>query len=141
MPPTRPLSPHIGIYRWRVNMLQSTLHRLTGLFLCLGTLLLAWGLIAAATGEDAWLVFAAFCRSWFGILLLVLWTWSLLFHLCNGIQHLVRDIGMNFGPPTRERANNPAYWTTGWIVLGVSVALTVLVWVLLILRMGGGLVT
>ncbi len=138
MPHTRPLSPHVGIYRWRVNMLQSTLHRLTGLFLSLGTLWVAWGLIAAATGEGAWLVFAAFCRSWFGILLLVLWTWSLLFHLCNGIQHLIRDAGMNFGAPTRDLAHKPVYWSSGWIVIGVSVVLTMLVWVLLVLRMGGG---
>lgn len=136
MPNTRPLSPHLGIYRWRVNMVQSTLHRLTGLFLCLGTLLVAWGLIAAATGETAWRVFAGFCSSWFGVLLLVLWTWSLSFHLCNGIQHLVRDMGMNFGPPTRDRTHNPVYWSTGWIVIGVSVALTVLVWIILILRIG-----
>ena len=49
----RPISPHLGTYRWRVNMWQSVLHRLTGLFLCLGALLLAWGLIAAATGAEA----------------------------------------------------------------------------------------
>ena len=137
---TRPLSPHLGVYRWRVNMLQSTLHRLTGLFLCLGALLVAWGLIAAASGQGAWLVFAGFWRNWIGILLLVLWTWSLLFHLCNGIQHLVRDMGLNFGPPTRDRTRNPVYWSTGWIVIGISVALTVLVWVILALRMGGGVV-
>lgn len=136
---TRPLSPHLNVYRWRVNMLQSTMHRLTGLFLCLGALLVAWGLLAAATAEAAWHVFAGFCSSWFGILLLVLWTWSLLFHLCNGIQHLVRDMGMNFGPPTRDRSHNPVYWSTGWMVIGVSVALTVLVWIVLALRIGGSI--
>ncbi|TAL86706.1 MAG: succinate dehydrogenase, cytochrome b556 subunit [Candidimonas sp.] len=136
---TRPLSPHLGVYRWRVNMLQSTLHRLTGLFLCPGALLVAWGLIATATGEAAWRMFAGFCGSWFGGLLLILWTWSLLFHLCNGIQHLVRDMGMNFGPPTRDRTHNPVYWSTGWIVIGVSVALTVLVWIILALRIGGSI--
>lgn len=137
MPNTRPLSPHLSVYRWRVNMLQSTLHRLTGLFLCLGTLLVAWGLIAAAVGEAAWHQFASFSGSWFGLLLMILWTWSLLFHLCNGIQHLLRDMGLNFGPPTRDRAHNPVYWSTGWMVIGLSVALTVLVWIMLILRVGG----
>lgn len=137
MPNTRPLSPHLGIYRWRVNMLQSTLHRLTGLFLCLGALLVAWGLIAAATGEQAWSIFTEFSGSWFGVLLLLLWTWSLLFHLCNGIQHLLRDMGMNFGPPTRDRTHNPVYWSSGWIVISVSVALTALVWIILALRLGG----
>ena len=88
MPNSRPTSPHLGIYRWRVNMLQSTLHRLTGLFLCLGALLVAWGLVAAATSDAAWSRFVAFCGSWIGLVLLFLWTWSLLFHLVNGIQHL-----------------------------------------------------
>lgn len=134
----RPLSPHLGIYRWRVNMLQSTLHRLTGLFLCLGALLMSWGLIAAATGEPAWNAFAGFCSSWVGMSLLALWTWSLLFHLCNGIQHLLRDIGINFGPPTRDRAQAPVYWSTGSIVIGSSVALTVLVWIILVVRIAGG---
>lgn len=138
MPNTRPLSPHLGIYRWRINMLQSTLHRLTGLFLCLGALLVTWGLIAAASSGEAWNIFAGFCASWIGLILLFLWTWSLLFHLCNGIQHLLRDTGRNFGPPTRDRTHDPVYWSSGWIVVVVSVALTVLVWILLILRVGGG---
>lgn len=137
MSTTRPLSPHLGVYRWRVNMLQSTLHRLTGLFLCLGTLLVAWALIAAATGEAAWRAFTGFADSWPGVLLLVLWTWSLVFHLCNGLQHLVRDMGMNFGPPTRDRAHDPVYWSTGWIVIGVSIALTLLAWVVLAMRTSG----
>ncbi|MGH8125698.1 MAG: succinate dehydrogenase, cytochrome b556 subunit [Rhodanobacteraceae bacterium] len=138
MPNTRPLSPHLGIYRWRVNMWQSTLHRLTGLFLCLGALLVAWGLIAAADSGAAWGVFAGFWGSLIGKVLLFLWTWSLLFHLCNGIQHLIRDAGRGFGPPLRDRAFAPAYWPAGWIILGVSVALTVLVWALLLLRVAGG---
>ena len=138
MPNTRPLSPHLGIYRWRVNMLQSTLHRLTGLFLCAGALLVMWGLLAAASSGKAWGIFAAFCGSWIGLVLLFAWTWSLLFHLCNGIQHLFRDAGANFGPPRRDREFNPVYWSTGWLVIAVSVVLTVLVFVLLVLRMNGG---
>ncbi|WP_417276138.1 succinate dehydrogenase, cytochrome b556 subunit [Castellaniella sp.] len=139
MPNTRPLSPHLSIYRWRVNMLQSTLHRLTGLLLCIGTLLFTWGLIAAGTGEAAWRMFAGFCSGWFGVLLLILWTWSLSFHLCNGIQHLARDTGKNFGPPTRNRTHKPVYWSTGWVVILASMLLTALVWILLALQAGGSL--
>lgn len=138
MPNTRPLSPHLGIYRWRVNMWQSTLHRLTGMYISLGALLVTWGLIAAASGGAAWHVFAGFCGSWIGQILLFLWTWALLFHLCNGIQHLVRDTGRNFGPPRRDRSFPPSYWPTGWFVIGLSVVLAVLVWILLILRVAGG---
>lgn len=134
---TRPLSPHLSVYRWRVNMLQSTLHRITGMFLCLGAILVTWGLVSAATGEAAWYVFTQFCGSLYGVTLLILWTWSLLFHLCNGIQHLVRDMGKNFGPPTRNRTRNPVYWFTGWVVIGISVALTVLVFIFLALHTRG----
>lgn len=138
MPNTRPLSPHLGIYRWRITMLQSVLHRLTGLFLCLGALLVTWGLIAAASSGQAWDIFAAFCASWIGLILLFAWTWSLLFHLCNGLQHLFRDVGKGFGPAHRDRAFAPSYWSAGWAVLAISVALTVLVFVLLVLRVNGG---
>ncbi|HEU4857111.1 MAG TPA: succinate dehydrogenase, cytochrome b556 subunit [Rhodanobacteraceae bacterium] len=138
MPNTRPLSPHLGIYRWRVNMLQSTLHRLTGLFLSLGALLVAWGLIAAATSGTAWDVFAGFCGSWIGMILLFLWTWSLLFHLCNGCYHLLHDMGRDFGPPRRDRTHAPVYWKTGVGVIAASIVLTVLVWIILLMRIGGG---
>lgn len=138
MPNSRPLSPHLGIYRWRINMLQSTLHRLTGLFLSAGALLVAWALIAAASGGSAWTLFATFCGSLIGEILLFLWTWSLLFHLCNGIHHLWRDMGNGFGPPRRDRTHSPVYWSTGWWVLALSIVLTILVWIALIVRMAGG---
>lgn len=135
---TRPTSPHLGIYRWRVNMLLSTLHRLTGLFLCLGALLVAWGLIAAASGGAAWGVFAGFWGSIIGMILLFLWTWALLFHLCHGIYHLLHDVGLGYGAANRNREFAPVYWKPGWGVLVVSVALTVLVWILYFVHMAGG---
>jgi len=134
----RPLSPHLGIYRWRVNMWQSVLHRLTGLFLCLGALLLTWGLIAAATGPYAWEAFAGFCASGLGVALLFAWTWALLFHLCNGIQHLFRDAGMGYDAAQRDHSRTPSYFATGWIVIAVSVVLTALVWIGLFARASGG---
>ena len=134
----RPLSPHLGIYRWRVNMWQSVLHRLTGLFLCLGALLLAWGLIAAASDANAWNAFADFCASGIGYGLLILWTWALLFHLCNGIQHLFRDGGTGFDAAQRDHSRAPSYFATGWIIVAASFVLTALVWACLLLRANGG---
>jgi succinate dehydrogenase / fumarate reductase cytochrome b subunit len=119
-------------------MLQSTLHRLTGLFLTAGVLLVTWGLIAAAAGNTAWQIFTTVWLSVPGQVLLFLWTWSLLFHLVNGIHHLVRDMGFNYGPPRRDRTKNPVYWKTGWLVIVTSVVLTIIVWVLLVLHVGGG---
>lgn len=138
MADSRPLSPHLGIYRWRVNMLQSTLHRLTGLYLSLGALLVMWGLIAAASSAAAWRVFAGFWSSWIGLILLFVWTWSLLFHLCNGIQHLVHDTAHDFGPQKWDRRYRPVYWATGKFVVAASVILTLVVWGLLVWRVGGG---
>ena len=119
-------------------MWQSTLHRLTGVYLCFGALLVTWALIAAATSEAACGVFAGFWNSWGGEILLFLWMWSLWFHLCNGIQHLVRDAGRGYGPALRDRAYSPSYWPMGWVIIAISLALTVLVWVLLALRIAGG---
>ncbi|HET9835821.1 MAG TPA: succinate dehydrogenase, cytochrome b556 subunit [Rhodanobacteraceae bacterium] len=138
MPHARPLSPHLGIYRWRVNMLQSTLHRLTGMVLCAGAVFMTWGIVATASGENAWRTFAGFCVSWIGIALLVLWTWSLLFHLCNGIQFLFRDSGKGYDVWNRNIARKPTYWPTGWLILAVSIALTALVWVVLLTGAFGG---
>lgn len=131
MPHTRPLSPHLGIYRWRINMLQSTLHRLTGLFLCLGALPGGMG-----PGPRRPVQPPGSCLRAFAAVGSACCYWScgrvlLLFHLCNGVQHLLRDTGRNFGPPTRALTRDPVYWSTGWVVIGVSVALTVLVWALL----------
>lgn len=119
-------------------MVQSTLHRLTGLFLCLGALLFMWGLVAAASGEGAWHVFSVVCNSWIGWVLLFVWTWSLLFHLCNGIQHLVHDAVGDFGPWVRDRRYAPTYWATGKFVIFVSVVLTIIVFIALAWRMNGG---
>ncbi|MEO6967410.1 MAG: succinate dehydrogenase, cytochrome b556 subunit [Rhodanobacteraceae bacterium] len=130
MPHARPLSPHLGIYKWQITMVLSIVHRLTGLFLCLGALLVAWGLIALASSDSAWSAFTAFCASWIGIVLLILWTFSLFFHLCNGIRHLFWDAGAGFEKPT--------YHTSGWVVVIAAVALTLCVWIWMLAGAHGG---
>lgn len=117
----RPLSPHLAIYEWRITMVLSILHRVTGIFMCAGLLLLTWGLLALAAGESAWTVFAGFCGSWFGCLLLLAWTFSLLLHGCNGIRHLFWDAGAGFA--------KSEYLTSSWVVVIVSLALTAIVWI------------
>lgn len=135
----RPLSPHLGIYRWRINMVQSSLHRVTGLFLSLGALVVTWAAIAAASGEHAWQIFAGFSASWIGFVLWFAWIWALFFHLCNGVQHLLHSMALDYGPQhIRDRTRNPSYWRSGWIVVAVSCALTLLVWVVLAIRIAGG---
>lgn len=124
----RPLSPHLQVYRWQWTMALSILHRITGVALAVGTLLLVWWLAAAAYGEAAYAEAQGFLGSLVGQLLLAGWTLALFFHLCNGIRHLVWDSG-------RGLELKPAY-RSGLLVLAAAVALTVLTWVLACSLMG-----
>src|SRR3546814_14304176 len=83
----RPLSPHLQIYRWPVTMATSILHRATGIALAVGSLLLAWWLLAAAAGPDYYSMVQAIMGSWLGRLVLFGFTWALLYHLLSGIRH------------------------------------------------------
>jgi succinate dehydrogenase / fumarate reductase cytochrome b subunit len=126
----RPLSPHLQIYRWQLTMSLSIAHRATGIALAVGTLLLVWWLVAAASGPDAYATAAAFMRSWLGILLLIGWSYSLFYHLCAGIRHLVWDTG--YGLDIRS------VYQSGWTVVVASVGLTLLAWIAALAQMGRG---
>lgn len=89
----RPLSPHLQVYRLPLTALASISHRITGVALGLGTVLLAWWLIAAASGPAAYDRFQACAGSWAGLVVLFGFTAALFFHLLNGIRHLFWDAG------------------------------------------------
>ncbi len=118
--PARPLSPHLQVYRPQITSVLSITHRATGVALAAGTLLLVWWLIAAATGPEAFARAQSFIGSWLGLLLLLGWTVSLFFHLCNGIRHLFWDAGYGFELKTT--------YASGWTVVLATVVLTVLAW-------------
>ena len=128
-PASRPLSPHLQVYRWQITMVLSISHRATGLALSVGTLLLAWWLVALATGPQAFAVAQGFLGSWLGKLLLLGWTFSLFFHLANGIRHLFWDAGYGF--------ENKTTTATGWAVVLASGALTVIAWIAGLAAMAG----
>ena len=92
----RPLSPHLTIYRWQVTMLASITHRLTGLALAVGALVLAWWLVSISNGPEGFESFHAVVDTPLGLLVLFAITWSLAFHFCNGIRHLAWDLGYGF---------------------------------------------
>ena len=100
----RPLSPHLQIYRWPVTMATSIAHRATGIALSAGMILLAWWLMAAATGPDAYHVFAASAAHPVGQIVLFGILWSLAFHFFNGIRHLAWDVGWGFDVSTANRS-------------------------------------
>src|SRR5689334_18578174 len=92
MPP-RPLSPHLGVYKFMYTMSLSILHRITGVAAAVGFLLFTWWLMALATGHDAYDRAMRCLGSPVGKLLLVGFTFAFVYHFCNGIRHLVWDTG------------------------------------------------
>jgi len=118
----RPLSPHLSIFRPLITMMMSIAHRITGAALHFGMLLLAWWLIAAASGPGAYETASGFFGSWFGRLVLFGFTWALIHHALGGVRHLIWDVGAGYS----YRARNGLAWAT---LIG-SVALTLLVWVI-----------
>ena len=128
-PAARPLSPHLQIYRPMLTMMMSIAHRITGFGLYFGTLILAWWLLAAASGPNGYAKFGAFAGSIIGRLILFGYTWALIHHMLGGIRHLIWDTGRGFGPVERE-------WLAAANLIG-SIAVTVLLWIVGLLAMGG----
>src|SRR5277367_2635638 len=96
--PPRPLSPHMGIWRWHITMLGSILHRASGVVLYVAALLLtAWGVALASRAND-YAQFQAILASPLGRLVLVGITLAAFYHLANGIRHLAWDSGLGFNP-------------------------------------------
>jgi succinate dehydrogenase / fumarate reductase cytochrome b subunit len=107
----RPLSPDLQIYRPQLTSVLSISHRVTGIALSVGALLLVCWLLAAAAGPQAYATLQGLVRSWF----------ALFFHLCNGIRHLAWDAGYGFELRT--------IYASGWSVVAASALLTGATWV------------
>lgn len=118
----RPLSPHLSIYNLPLTARLSILHRITGVGLAGGVLLLAWWLIAIAAGPDAYDLFMLCMTSIPGKLVLFGFTVALNFHLCTGIRHLYWDTGRGFDVSTHTRS--------GAVIIGATVLLTAIEWAL-----------
>jgi succinate dehydrogenase / fumarate reductase, cytochrome b subunit len=128
-PVQRPLSPHLSIYKPMLTMMMSIVHRITGGGLYFGMLLVAWWLLATASGPNAYSKFQWFMDTLIGRLMLFAFTWTLIHHMLGGVRHLIWDTGRGFGPVERE-------WLTLAGLIG-SISLTVLIWVVGYLALGG----
>jgi succinate dehydrogenase / fumarate reductase, cytochrome b subunit len=126
---SRPLSPHLSVYRPLINMVMSILHRMTGAALYLGTLLLAAWLIAAASGEAPFARINAFFAHPFGRLVLFGYTWVLLHHMLGGLRHLIWDTGRGF---SIAQVN-----LLSWLTIIGSVLLTLALWLVGLTLRGG----
>ena len=124
-PVRRPLSPHLGIYRLTLSLVMSGLHRLTGLALVAGIVLITLWLLAAAAGQNAYGTFEGFATSWIGRIILFGFSWALLHHLLGGLRYLIWDLGYGLEPAERE-------WLVRANIIG-SIVATILLWLLLVM--------
>lgn len=115
---SRPLSPHLQIYRPQLTSLLSIIHRATGVGLCAGAVALVWGIVAVAAGGNWYADFGAFAASLPGRLLTAVFVFCLVYHWLNGLRHLTWDVGwgLNIGQA----------YQTGWVVVVLAPALTLL---------------
>lgn len=119
--PSRPLSPHLTVWKWGPHMLVSILHRVTGDGLAtVGALVLAWWLTAAATGQEAYDYFMSWARHPFGIIILIGLSWALFQHTASGLRHFVMDMGAGYELGTNK------FWATVTVI--ASATLTILFW-------------
>jgi succinate dehydrogenase / fumarate reductase cytochrome b subunit len=120
MPP-RPLSPHLGVYKFMYTMSLSILHRITGCAATAGFLLFVWWLMALATGHEAYDHTMRFLAMPVAKLLLAGFTFAFVYHFCNGIRHLVWDTGRGMERAQARRS--------GAVVIMAALLITaVLVW-------------
>ncbi|MBC7906072.1 MAG: succinate dehydrogenase, cytochrome b556 subunit [Rhodospirillaceae bacterium] len=117
----RPLSPHLQIYRLPLLALISITHRITGMGLVLGLVVLAYWLGSAASGPEAFATAQSFLGSPIGYVLLFGWTVALFFHLCHGIRHILWDTGWGY--------EIPQAYASAKVALVAAAVLTVVAWV------------
>ncbi|KVK57084.1 succinate dehydrogenase [Agrobacterium sp. C13] len=118
----RPLSPHLQVYKLIPTMVASIVHRITGGALYFGTLLVAWWLIAIASGPAYydWVNWAM--GTIIGRLILIGYTWALVHHMLGGLRHFMWDLGYGF-----EKHFTTKLAKASWVV---SICLTALIWVI-----------
>ena len=120
----RPMSPHLQVYNLPLTAKISIMHRMTGAFLSLGLFIIVLSVVAIAMGESSWLIVKSILNSWPGLLVLFALTFSVYFHFCHGIRHLIWDTGRLLEKETLT--------TTGSLVISISFILTLVTWAIAI---------
>lgn len=116
----RPLSPHLQVYRWQITMAMSILHRASGIVLSLSAFGLAAWLVAVASGGDTYARMAALLYSPLGKVAMFGASLALVYHLLNGIRHLLWDAGWGF--------EIPQVYRSGYTVAALTVVFTAAIW-------------
>ncbi|MEP3053760.1 succinate dehydrogenase, cytochrome b556 subunit [Ascidiaceihabitans sp.] len=115
---SRPLSPHLTIYRPQLTSMTSILTRITGNALLISSLLVIWWFLAAATSPEYYAVANGVLTSWFGDIVMTLSVLGLWYHTLAGVRHLIWDNGIGLDIPTAEKL--------GYACIGGSILLTLI---------------
>ncbi len=126
---SKPLSPHLQVYRPQLTSVLSITHRATGVFLSIGSVLLLYWLVSAAGGPESYAAAQQVLACWLSKFALAGWTWAFFFHLCNGLRHLAWDAGYGFDLKTAYRS--------GYAVVVASLLMTGLIWACVLSQLGG----
>lgn len=118
----RPTSPHLWIYRWQLGNTLSIVHRMTGAFMSIGLIVLAYWWMALASGPAAFAGAVRILGSPLGLLVIFGLSFSFWYHLLNGVRHLFWDAGRGFEKPARH--------ISGWAAVAGAVLLTAGLWIL-----------
>ena len=116
----RPLSPHLQVYRPQLTSVMSISHRISGFLLSLGMIVVVLWVLALAAGPESFDRVNSLLATPLGLIALVVWTFSLFYHLFNGVRHLLWDAGWLL--------DLRGAYASGWIVLGATIIATGLVW-------------
>lgn len=116
----RPLSPHLGVYRWGAHMAASIFHRGTGMALAAGGIVLTWWLLSIATGRGAYAQFEALAGTLVGEIVLIGFTYALVQHALGGLRHLYMDTGAGYEIRGNRRLSK--------FIFVASVVLTAVIW-------------
>ncbi|MEI8393398.1 MAG: succinate dehydrogenase, cytochrome b556 subunit [Rhodospirillaceae bacterium] len=117
---SRPLSPHLSVYKMHPGMVMSGLHRITGICLTIGLVLLTWWLVAAAAGPESFARVQWLLGTAIGKLALLGWTFSIFYHFGTGVRHIGYDLGLFLSNEGSLRA--------GWAAAIFAVAMTGVTW-------------
>ena len=117
---TRPLSPHLQVYRPQMTSVMSILHRAAGVVLTTGTLIMTAWLVSLALGKEAYDVVVMVIGHPLGQFVLFGYSVALIYHALNGVRHLGWDLGFGL--------TIPQVYKNGQIVLFLTVVLTMGLW-------------
>ncbi len=118
----RPLSPHLSIHKKVLTAVFSIFHRLTGIFLTLGSLLLVFWFLSISIGENFYNYFQIISSNFIFKVILFFWTLALFYHLFNGIRYLFWSFSLGM--------ELKIVYLSGYIIALLTIISTIIVWYL-----------